>query len=89
MTEKDILQQTITLEEAINEEVKSKMKIKRLCKDEVILIPSLVKEGISNREIASRLCVHERAIDKWIVKLKTAGYKFPYRKGNKSIKLEK
>lgn len=59
----------------------------RLKKEQVLQIPEMAKDGLSNKEIGVRLGCSERTVDYWIVRLKASFYKMPVRRGAKKLKL--
>ena len=77
------------MQEEVKTSPKARKKLQRLTKEQIVQIPQLAKQGLSNRQIGLMFGVTKVTIDQWIVKLKTAGYRLPYRSGAKPIKLEK
>ena len=75
-------------EETKSHQVKKKEYV-RLTKEQIVQIPTLAKQGISNRQIGLMFGVTKVTIDQWIVRLKEVGYRMPYRAGAKKINLEK
>jgi transposase len=58
----------------------------KLTKKEILNIPKLKDEGISNEEIARRMKVHPQTIYYWIKRLRESGYEVKIAK-RKSIQL--
>jgi transposase len=50
---------------------------RKLTKDQITAIPSLLNEGFSARKIAKTLGRHEVTIYRWIRRLKAEGYQIP------------
>lgn len=61
--------------------------MKNLSYEEVKSIPSLFEKLVTREAVAKKLGVTASAVDKWIARLRKAGYKVKIKRGRKPIKL--
>lgn len=60
----------------------------RLTKEQILQIPSLVREGHKHKDIALKWGVHERAINYWVRRLREVGHIVKAKKGTRKILLD-